>query len=47
MSYILVFIKFFRQLFMKTRIYDMKCNRDNCCICVNKNRLCQVKGCVY
>ena len=36
-----------RQLFMKTRIYDMKCNRDNCCICVNKNGLCQVKGCVY
>ena len=36
-----------RQLFMKTRIYDMKCNRDNCCICVNKNGLFQVKGCVY
>ena len=36
-----------RQLFMKTRIYDMKCNRDSCCICINKNGLCQVKGCVY
>ena len=36
-----------RQLFMKTRIYDMKCYRDNCCISVNKNGLCQVKDYVY
>ena len=25
----------------------MKCIRNNCCICVNKNGLCQVKGYVY
>ena len=36
-----------RQLFMKTGVYDMKCNRDNCCVSVNKNVLCQVKGFVY
>ena len=36
-----------RQLLMKSRIYDTQCNRDNCCICINKNGLCQVKGCVY
>ena len=36
-----------RQLIMQTRICDNKCNRYNCCICVNKNGLCQVKGCVY
>ena len=32
---------------MQTRIYDIKFNRCNCCVCVNKNGLCKVKGCVY
>ena len=36
-----------RQLFMQTRIYDIKCNRYNCCICVQKTGLFQVIGCVY
>ena len=36
-----------RQLFMLRRICDIKCNRYNCYICVDKDRLCQVKGCVY
>ena len=36
-----------RQLFMQTRIYDIKCNLYTYCISLNKNGLCQVKGCVY